>query len=105
MKKVILVLSFILLAGIGLTFIFPEPVKGALALTQAYVTNWPAKFNVEISNSTAIPMITKRQNWEYKKTDTMSDTQMNVLGADGWELWKYDYMGNSWVMVWKRPVQ
>jgi hypothetical protein len=44
------------------------------------------------------------QKWEYKKTDSLEEDDLNVLGEQGWELVAIEnYEGEAWYMYFKRP--
>lgn len=41
--------------------------------------------------------------WEYKDGANLSEPQLNVLGADGWELCALVQYGKDYYYVFKRP--
>ena len=97
-KKVILsVVSFVLLAGIGIIAVYPKPVKAAVTkISQVFVTNWPTNQNVTVTNTDPIPVSmnnTSTGKWEYKvlyidsrTTSESTEAQLNSLGTEGWEM-------------------
>lgn len=46
---------------------------------------------------------TARTVWEYKDGANLSEAQLNVLGADGWELCTLVQYGKDYYYVFKRP--
>lgn len=131
------------IGGVGVAYAAnPEATESALnRITNVFVTNWPenqnvtgsvdvnnfpATQNVNITNSSPIPVIqqggqsglntviTGAQKWAYKHVNgtlgASTEAEMNALGQDGWELYFYEdgYVsgyGTWYRSVWRKPLE
>lgn len=114
MKKGILIALAILFVAIGTIGIaYAADDEFSEKIQKIFVTNTEPiliKLDGEVGGGCTIPELISvkeaPQKYEYKKSYYLSETEMNNLAKDGWELDKFEGINGAPYehQIWKRPI-